>query len=348
MKSIVSLLALFVLIASCSPQKSSEETSDENLNPEVNVYTHRHYEPDQQLFARFEQETGIKVNVINASADELINRMELEGEASPADVLITVDAGRLHRAKEKDLLQPVSSTVLETNIPSNFRDPQSYWFGITYRARIIAYSLDRVDPAAISNYEDLIDTQWSGKVLIRSSNNIYNQSLLASIIASQGTESAKAWAQGVKGNMAREPKGNDRDQVKAVAAGIGDVAVLNTYYIGKLLDSDNAEEVTAGEAIGIIFPNQQGRGTHVNISGVAMAKFAPNPENAQKFMEFLSSEGAQTVFAETNFEYPVKPGTAWAPLLTSWGEFKTDTLNLALLGEHNKDAVMIFDEVGWK
>ena len=347
MKSIFSWIFLMGLIVGCSPQKS-EETTEENESLEVNVYTHRHYEPDQRLFARFEEETGIKVNVVNASADELINRMELEGEASPADVLITVDAGRLHRAKEKDLLQPVMSTVLESNIPSHFRDPESHWFGVTYRARIIAYSLDRVDPGTLANYEDLTDPQWSGKVLIRSSSNIYNQSLLASIIASQGSDNASAWAQGVRTNMAREPKGNDRDQVKGVAAGIGDVAVLNTYYIGKLLASDNPEEVAAGESIGIIFPNQQGRGTHVNISGIGMAKYAPNPDNAQKFMEFLTSDGAQTVFAETNFEYPVKPGTAWAPLLTSWGEFKTDTLNLALLGQHNKDAVMIFDQVGWK
>ncbi len=332
-------------MAGCAPEKSSQESTPSTA---VNVYTHRHYESDQQLFERFEEITGIEVNVINASADELINRMELEGEASPADVLITVDAGRLHRAKEKGLLQMADSELLESNVPAKFRDPERHWFGITYRARIIAYSLDRVDPTTVTTYEVLTEPQWANKVLIRSSSNIYNQSLLASIIASQGTSQAKSWASGVKENMAREPKGNDRDQVKAVAAGLGDVAVLNTYYIGKLLNSDDQEQVDAGESIGIIFPNQDGRGTHVNISGVAMAKYAPNPENALKFIEFLSSDEAQKVFAETNFEYPVKTGVAWAPLLTSWGEFKTDTLNLALLGKHNKEAVMIFDEVGWK
>ncbi len=348
MKQLMRLLVLLLVLTACTPKESTNEEVSEEATQEVNVYTHRHYEADKQLFADFEAATGIKVNVVNASADELINRMELEAENSPADVLITVDAGRLHRAKEKGLLQAVNSETLTTNIPDNFRDAEGYWYGMSYRARIIAYSKDRVDPAEISDYESLTDPKWQGKVLIRSSGNIYNQSLLASIIASQGSDAAREWAQGVVANMAREPKGNDRDQVKAVAAGLGDLAVLNTYYIGKLLDSDNPEEVAAGEAVGVIFPNQEGRGTHVNVSGAAVAKYAPNKDEAVAFLEYLTSDAAQTLFAESNFEYPVKSGISLAPLLESWGSFKTDSINLGLLGEHNKDAVMLFDEVGWK
>ena len=341
---VFSILILF----GCSPEKKESSENQQETEQVVNVYTHRHYEPDQRLFETFETTTGIKVNVVNASADELINRMEMEGEASPADVLITVDAGRLHRAKEKDLLQSVQSEILDENIPAVFKDKQNHWFGLTYRARVIAYSLDRVNPTEITDYESLTDPKWKGKILIRSSSNIYNQSLLASIIANNGADQAKEWAAGVVANMAREPKGNDRDQVKAVAAGVGDLAILNTYYIGKLLTSDNPEEVAAGEAIGVIFPNQGGRGTHINVSGAGIAKHAPNKENGIRFIEFLSSAEAQKVFAEANFEYPVKPGTAVAPLLESWGDFKTDTIDLGQLGVYNREAVMLFDEVGWK
>lgn len=346
-KPAISLLIISSL-SFCTPQKSENDTEQTEVEQVVNVYTHRHYESDQELFADFEEATGITVNVVNASADELINRMEMEGEASPADVLITVDAGRLHRAQEKDLLQPVQSKVLEANIPSNLREKEGHWFGLTYRARVIAYSLDRVNPEEVVDYESLTDPKWKGKVLVRSSGNIYNQSLLASIIATKGEEAAREWASGVVANMAREPQGSDRDQVKAVAAGVGDLAVLNTYYIGLLLNSDNPEEVAAGEAIGVIFPNQNGRGTHINVSGAGVARHAPNKENAIKFIEFLSSEEAQQVFAEANFEYPVKPGVNRAPLLESWGSFKADSLNLGMLGTYNRQAVLLFDEVGWK
>lgn len=341
-------VVIILLFTMCSPPQSEGSEEQQETPQVVNIYTHRHYESDQVLFENFTQETGILVNVVNASADELINRMEMEGEDSPADVLITVDAGRLHRAKEKDLLQPVQSEVLEANIPETFREKDGYWFGLTYRARVIAYALDRVDPEEITDYEDLTDAKWKGKVLIRSSGNIYNQSLMASIIASTGSEGAREWASGVVANMAREPKGSDRDQVKAVAASEGDLAVLNTYYIGLLLNSDNPEEVTAGEAIGVIFPNQDGRGTHINVSGAGVARHAPNQENAIRFIEYLSSADAQQVFAETNYEYPVNQATAIAPLLESWGSFKIDTLDLGQLGEYNQEAVMLFDEAGWK
>lgn len=341
------LLCMASMFAACnSNSEKQEETA--NQAGEVNVYTHRHYESDQQLFDQFSKETGIKVNVVNASADELMQRMELEGENSPADVLITVDAGRLYRAKEKGLLQSVSSQTLNSNIPARFRDADNQWYGLTYRARILAYDKNKVDSTQLSTYEDLADPRWKNQVLIRSSDNIYNQSLMASMIAAHGEEGAREWAQGVVNNLARTPKGGDRDQVKAIASGQGTIAVANTYYIGKMLSSDNPDERKAGEQVKILFPNQEGRGTHINVSGAGVSAHAPNKENAVKFIEFLSGTEAQQVFAQANFEYPVKEGTEWAPLLQSWGEFKADSLDLSKLGELNSKAVMIFDQVGWK
>ncbi|MBW3467460.1 Fe(3+) ABC transporter substrate-binding protein [Arthrospiribacter ruber] len=314
----------------------------------VNVYTHRHYEADQQLFDKFTEETGIKVNVVSASADELIQKLELEGASSPADVLITVDAGRLHRAKTKDLLQGVSSETLNSNIPSKYRDPEGNWFGLTYRARIFAYSKDRVNPEDLSTYEALTEEEWKGRVLTRSSENIYNQSLLASIIAHHGKEGAEQWAAGLLANMARDPKGSDRDQVKAVASGEGDVAIVNTYYIGIMLNDSNEEERKAAEKVGIFFPNQGDRGTHINISGAGVTKYAPNKDNAVKLLEFLSNQESQEFLANINFEYPVNPNVDFSDLLKSWGDFKSDELNLSVLGDNNSDAVVIFDKVGWK
>ena len=334
------LVAITISFLSCG-----DAASDKNV---VNIYTHRHYKADDKLFAQFTEETGIKVNIVNASADELLQRLETEGDASKADILITVDAGRLYRAQEKGLLQPISSEILEANIGSEFREKEGYWYGMTYRARIIAYAKDRVDPGEIKNYEDLTDPQWKGKVLIRSSENIYNQSLLASIIVADGKDSAKSWAEGMVANMARNPKGGDRDQVKAIASGEGDIAVVNTYYIGLMLNDGNEEERKAGETVGIIFPNQEGRGTHINISGIGVTKYAPHKENAIKLMEFLSGEDAQQTLANLNYEYPINPKASKAAILKTWGDFKADSIDLYKLGEYNSEAVKIFDEVGWK
>ncbi|QAA82716.1 Fe(3+) ABC transporter substrate-binding protein [Aequorivita sp. H23M31] len=330
---------LFSVLISCgNPSKEKE----------VNVYTHRHYKADDELFKKFTEETGIKVNIVNASADELIQRLETEGENSKADILITVDAGRLYRAQSKGLLQPISSKILETNIAPRFRDKNGNWFGMTYRARIIAYSKDRVNPESLKDYEDLANPEWKDKIVIRSSENIYNQSLLASIIVADGEEKAKEWAAGVVENMARNPKGSDRDQVKAVASGEGDIAVVNTYYIGLMLNDENEEEKKAGESVGIIFPNQENRGTHINISGAGVTKYAPHKENAVKLLEFLSGIEAQQTLANLNYEYPVNPDASKAAILKEWGDFKADEVELIKLGELNSEAVKIFDEVGWK
>ncbi|SHN20619.1 iron(III) transport system substrate-binding protein [Cyclobacterium lianum] len=318
-----------------------------NEGEEVNVYTHRHYDADQQLFDAFTEETGIKVNVVSASADELIQKLELEGAGSPADVLFTVDAGRLHRAKEKNLLQPVTSEILETNIPSKFRSPEGLWFGLTYRARILAYHKERVNRDELDSYESLTNEMWKGRVLTRSSENIYNQSLLASLIVAHGEEAAEEWAAGLLENMARDPKGSDRDQVKAVASGEGDVAIVNSYYIGIMLNDPNEETVKAARQVEVFFPNQNDRGTHINVSGIGVTRHAPNRDNAIRLIEFLSEEKSQEVLANVNYEYPVNPRVAPSELLQSWGEFKADDINLSLLGENNSEAVMIFDKVGW-
>ena len=348
MKKILYTLALSMAIISCKKETKQEELQEPVKQEEVTVYTHRHYPADQELFAQFEKETGIKVNVVNAKADELIQKMETEGEHSPADVLITVDAGRLVRAKDKGLLQSATSENLINTVPTHLRDTDNNWYALTKRARVLVFAKDRVKPEDLSTYEDLTSDKWKKKVLIRSSSNIYNQSLMASIIAHKGEEEATKWAEGIVANMARDPKGNDRDQVKAVVAGEGDVAVVNTYYIGKLLNSKNPEEVKAGEGVTVFFPNQEDRGAHINVSGAGVAKYAPNKENAIKFIEFLVSEPAQKVFAQANYEYPVNTKVEASDLLKSWGDFKEDTLSLQKLGENNKKAVLTFDTAGWK
>lgn len=351
MKKILIAIAAFSLLAACgNDAEVRDETSDQSTQKDqvVNVYTHRHYEPDQKIFKMFEEETGIKVKVINASADELIQKMKMEGKQSPADVLITVDAGRLSRAKEQGLLQSINSEILEKAIPSHLQDVDNQWFGLTKRARIIAYAKDRVKPEELSTYEDLVSKKWEGKILIRSSSNIYNQSLMASIIANDGEDIAKKWAQGIVANMARSPKGSDRDQVKAVVAGEGDLAIVNSYYIGKMLNSPDAEEVETAKKIGLFFPNQEGRGTHINVSGAGVAKYAPNKDNAIRFIEFLIGEEAQKIFTNNNYEYPVLESVEPVEDIKVWGDFKEDTLGLNKLGLNNKKAVLIFDETGWK
>lgn len=314
----------------------------------VNVYSHRHYDTDQELFRRFTEQTGIQVNVVTAGADELIARLESEGSSTQADMLITVDAGRLHRAKDRGLLQPITSETLEQNVPSHLRDPDNTWFGLTRRARIIAYAKDRVQPSELSTYEALAQPEWQGRVTVRSSDNVYNQSLLASLIAHDGADSARAWAQGIANNLSREPSGGDTDQIKAVAAGTGDVAIVNSYYLARLQSSDDAEEQRIGNMIAPFFPNQDGRGTHVNVSGAGVTTHAKNRDNAVRLIEFLSSPEAQQLFAQGNQEYPANPSVQPSATLAAWGEFRADTLNLSTLGELNAEAVRIFDAAGWR
>lgn len=348
----------FAILAGCAgtnendqSQSSSKDAKTEEKDKDngvVNLYTSRHYETDNELYAAFTKQTGIKVNVVKGEENELMERLSREGAATEGDLFLTSDAGRLSWAKDKDLLQSMDSKTLSANIPENLRDKDNQWFGLTKRARVIVYSKDRVKPSELSTYEDLTSAKWKGKVLVRPSDNVYNQSLLASFISLNGEEKAKAWAKGIVANMARSPQGNDRDQAKAIVAGEGDVAIMNTYYVGVMLNSTDPEEVKVAKQVGVFFPNQETNGTHINVSGVGLTKYAKNKENAIKFMEFLSSEEAQGKFAEANYEYPVNPNVQPSELMKSWGDFKAQDLNLTELGDNNAAAVKLFNEVGWK
>lgn len=337
-------LVPFVLAAALVPLSACGKAEDSV----VNVYTHRHYDTDQALFDRFTELTGIEVRVVSASADELISRLEREGAASPADLLITVDAGRLHRALDRGLLQPVRSEVVNAAVPADLRDPDGYWVALTRRARVIVYRKDRVQPDEIPTYESLTDEQWLGRIVARSSENIYNVSHLASLIAAHDTTVAEVWARGLAANFARAPQGNDTDQIRDVAAGVGDLALANTYYLARLLASEDPASRRVAESVGIVFPNQLGRGTHVNVSGVGITRYAPHPQNAQRLIEFLVGEEAQLAFARDNLEYPVRTDVPWPEILVGWGEFRADPLALNRLGELNNEAVRAFDRAGWR
>lgn len=339
MKKLTPLLAGAVLVL--TPLLAS-------ASGEVNLYSARKEQLIKPLLDRFAEDTGISVNLVTGKADALLKRLETEGRNTPADLLITTDASRLHRAKKSGVLQAVTSGTLDAAIPQNLRDPDGYWFGLSQRARPIFYVKGRVDPSELSTYEDLASEKWKRRICIRSSGNIYNQSLVASMIANDGEQQAETWARGFVANFARPPKGGDRDQIKAAAAGQCDIAIANTYYVGAMLSGSDAKQKTTAEKMGLFWPNQQGRGAHVNVSGIGMTTAAKNSENAKKLMEYLVGEEAQKWYAEVNQEYPVRPGVGWSEILKSWGEFKADTLNLSRLGELNGDAVRLMDRAGWK
>ncbi len=323
-------------------------TSSLFASNEVNVYSHRHYDTDKKLFKMFEEKTGIKVNVVKAKASALIKRIEAEGTKSPADVLITVDAGRLYQAKEKNILQAINSDYLNKNIPDNLRDVDNKWYALTKRSRVVLHRIGSDVETKLVTYEDLAKPEFKGQIMVRSSNNIYNQSLMAAMIAHHGEEYSLNWAKGVVANMAKAPKGNDRYQVKAVANGIGQIAIANTYYVGKMVDNKDASQREAVKKVKVLFPKFENGGTHINVSGAGVAKYSPNKDNAIKFIEFMASKEAQELFAEGNYEYPVLKGVKASELVSSWGKFKDDTISINTLGQNNKTAVKIFDKAGWK
>ncbi len=309
---------------------------------EVNVYSYRQPELIRPLTDAFTAETGIAVNV--AYLDKgMIERLKAEGRRSPADVILTVDIARLAEAVEAGVTQPVSSEVMAANVPEDFRDPDGHWWGLTTRARIVYASRDRVAPGEVTTYEDLADPKWQGRICTRSGLHDYNIALTAAMIYHHGEDGAKDWLKGLKANLARKPQGNDRAQVKAIWAGECDISLGNTYYLGKMLA--NPEQVAWAEAVTPIFPTFENGGTHVNISGVAMVKAAPHPEEALKFMEFLTSPEAQEIYAAANFEYPIAPGTEPAELVKSWGEFTPDDVNLMELARLRAAALRITEEV---
>ena len=322
--------------------------STQVLANEVNVYSAREEQLIKPLLDAFSKDTGIKVNLVTGDDDPLLERLKREGENSPADVLITADAGRLYRAVENGSLQPIQSAKLNQAIPAHLRDAGNQWFGLTYRARVLFYNPATVKAAELSTYEDLADPKWKGRICVRSSNSIYNQSLLASMIAAKGAAAAEQWAQGLVANFARPPNGGDRDQIKAVASGQCDIAIANTYYYAQMLYGGDSEQKAAASKVKIFFPNQADRGTHINISGAGMTASAKNKDNAIKLLEYMTLDDAQRWYSTTNGEYPVKRGIEASPELKSWGTFKSDALNLSVLGKNNAQAVMIMDKVGWK
>ena len=323
--------------------------SEKNSN-EVNLYSQRHYAVDELQYKNFTKLTGVKVNVVKANADELIERLKNEGESSPADLFVTVDASKLQKAAEFKLLQKINNKIINNNVSHNLKDKNNFWVPITYRARIVVYSNDRVQKSELSTYEDLANVKWKNRILVRSSSNAYNQALMSSLVANLGNDMTSNWSEGIVKNFARDPKGNDRDQVKAIAAGQGDLAIVNSYYIGLLLSSKNEEEINAGKSVSVFFPNQgkNERGSHINVSGIGLTKNSPNKENAIRLMEYLTSIDAQNTYVNNSYEYPANPLVKPSKIVQDWGTFKIDTLDLNMLGKFRQEAIRIFDKTGWK
>ena len=313
---------------------------------EINVYSARHYDTDMALYEEFTRRTGIDVNLIEGGSDALIERIINEGEFSPADMLITVDAGRIWRAQQKAIFQSVTSETLKARVPSHLRHQDGFWFGLSKRARVIVYNKARGLPIKVNNYEDLANPALRGEVCMRTSSNIYNLSLMSSIIEASNATKAEAWATGIVSNFARPPQGNDTAQLRAVASGECGVTVANTYYLGRILGSQDPKNLAIAANLAVIFPNQDNRGTHINISGAGITKYAPNSANALKFLEYLTSDFAQKLFAEGNNEYPILGAATGA--VATLGTFKEDKLDVQILGKRQNEAVRVYDRSGWQ
>ena len=335
-------LVVIVLLSSCMPNT--------NKSKEINIYSQRHYDSDKMQYKKFEEKTGIKVNVTKAGADELIQRLKNEGDNSQADLFITVDVGKLWQASDMGLFQKFNDQKVFDNIDPQFLDKNGYWVPVTYRSRVVVYSNERVKKEDLSTYEDLANEKWRGRLLVRSSSNAYNQALMSSLVANLGPEAVTSWSEAVVKNFARDPKGSDRDQVKAIAAGQGDIAIVNSYYIGLLLASEKEEEINAGKAVSVFFPNQGAgeRGAHINVSGIALAKNAPNKENAIELIKYLTSVEGQETYVNNSYEYSVNPNVKPDEIVQAWGEFKKDPVDLNMLGVKRDEAIRIFDKTGWK
>lgn len=314
----------------------------------VNLYSARHYNTDEALYGEFTKLTGIAVKRVDAEPDPLIERMRAEGTNSPADVFLSVDAGRIESARALGLLQPIKSSVIEAAVPANLRDRDGHWFGFSTRARVILFNTDKVKPGEIARYEDLADPKWKGRVLTRSSTNVYSQSLTGSILAANGAEKTEAWCKGLVANFARAPKGGDTDQIRAMVAGEGDLALANTYYLGKIIRQNKPDDAALIAKVGVLFPNQADRGAHVNISGGGLTASAKNKDNAIKFLEYLVSPPAQAYFAAGNDEYPVVAGVALPASIAGFGAFKADQINAGVFARNNAEGLKIMDRAGWK
>ncbi len=315
---------------------------------EVNIYSARKEELIKPLLDQFTEETGIEVNLVTGEADTLLKRLEVEVKNTPADLLLTVDVARLIRAKDLGLFQSIDSEFLVKGIPEHYRDNDKQWFGLSLRSRVIIYAPERVKEEELSSYENLADNKWKNRVCVRSSSNAYNQSLVAAMVANEGVEKTEAWATALVKNFARDPKGGDRDQIKAVAAGVCDVALVNTYYLAGMLVSSQKDEVAAANKIKLFWPDQNGRGAHMNVSGAGILKPAKHKQEAIQLLEYLVNDKAQHWYAEANHEYSINSDIESSTILKSWGKFKADNLNLSLLGKYNSEAVLLMDRAGWK
>lgn len=344
MKNIITLSLTLI----CLTLANTALASNSLANTQVNVYSARKEALIKPVLDTFSKKTGITVNLITGKADALLTRLRLEGTASPADVFITVDAARLHRAKQSGVLQKTNSNLLNQLIPTNLRDGDGYWFGLSQRARPIFYKKGKVDPKELSTYEDLANKKWKGRICMRSSNNVYNQSLVVSILDATGKENTQQWLKQFVDNFKRKPVGGDTDQLKAVASGLCDITMANTYYFGRLINSNDLEEKAIAQKLNIFWPNQQDRGAHVNISGAGITAHSKNKESALKLIEFLASAEPQAWYSAINNEYPVVPGTKISATLESWGNYKQDTINLSKLGENNRTAIELMDRANWK
>ena len=318
---------------------------------EVNIYTSRHYDADDLLYEQFTKKTGIKVNIISGKGSALIERLKAEGANSPGDVFFTVDAGNLANFQKQGYLQPIQSEAIKQVVPVELRGENDEWIAVAKRARVIFYNPELVDENEIKNinYEDLSKDTWKGKIVIRSSSNMYNQSLVSSLISNLGIEKTEEWAKGLVSNFSRKPQGNDRSQIMAVANKKASIAIANTYYIGIMLSGKGGQDqLNAANKVKIAFPNQGNRGTHINISGGGVLKYSPNRENAEKFLEFLLSREAQNHIVNNTFEYPVLSTVRPHPLIENFGEFKMDKTSVADFGKYNPDAVKLMDRVNWQ
>ena len=318
------------------------------LSNEVNIYSARQEALIKPLLDKFSEQTAVKVNLVTGKGDALLTRLINEGENSPADILLTVDAGRLYRAQQANVLKPIESSSIKELVPDNLKSSDNMWAGLSIRARVIIYSKDRVSAEDLDSYESLADEQWSGRICIRSSSNIYNQSMVAGMIAQNGLEKTEQWLQGFTANFARKPAGGDRDQIKAVAAGECDVAIANSYYLGHMLNSSDESQRSAAEKVSLFWPNQKDRGTHINISGAGITTSSKNTLNAEKLIAFLASDESQRWYAEKNNEFPIRQNVEISSILQSWGPFRADKINVTQLGEYNSEAIKAMDRAGWR
>ncbi|WP_395341812.1 Fe(3+) ABC transporter substrate-binding protein [Ningiella sp. W23] len=323
-------------------------TTANSFADEVNVYSGRQEALIKPLLDEFTERTNIKVNLVTGKGDALISRLSSEGELSPADLILMADAGRLVRANKMGLTQSIESAVILQRVPQALRASNNHWIALTKRARPIMYVKGKVDPVSISSVQDLGDESLKGQICIRSSSNIYNQSMLASMIMLNGENETREWAKGVVKNFARTPKGGDRDQIKAIVAGECNFAVANTYYLGGMLASQDDETREIAEQVGVIWPDQEGQGTHVNVSGAAITKYAQNKDEAQMLLSFMLEEASQRWYAEVNHEYPIIEGVKWSDELTSLGKFKAQSIDLERMGELNAQALKLMDQAGWR